>query len=106
MLSVSLYTRTITESCGSVTKPIVGKLGGAMTVGAVSLDAPRLERIQPVAWWIAPTVPLLAAALAFAWTLHGECERGGQERDGLRLGPRLRPAGHLEYLGRAGLLFE
>src|SRR6266849_1026158 len=75
MLSVSLYTRTITESCGSVTKPIVGKLGGAMTVGAVSLDAPRLERIQPVAWWIAPTVPLLAAALAFAWTLHGELQR-------------------------------
>src|SRR6266852_1023804 len=75
MLSVSLYTRTITESCGSVTKPIVGKLGGAMTVGAVSLDAPRLERIQPMAWWIAPTVPLLAAALAFAWTLHGELQR-------------------------------
>src|SRR5713101_95208 len=75
MLSVSLYTRTITESCGSVTKPIVGKLGGAMTVGAVSLDAPRLERIQPVAWWIAPTVPLLAAALAFAWTFHGELQR-------------------------------
>ena len=46
-----------------------------MTVGAVSLDAPRLERIQPVAWWIAPTVPLLAAALAFAWTLHGELQR-------------------------------
>src|SRR5229473_1055562 len=75
MLSVSLYTRTITESCGSVTKPIVGKLGGAMTVGAVSLDAPRLERIQPVAWWIAPTVPLLAAAIAFTWTLQGELGR-------------------------------
>src|SRR5216684_6929600 len=75
MLSVSLYTRTITESCGSVTKPIVGKLGGAMTVGAVSLDAPRLERIQPMAWWIAPTVPLLAAAIAFAWILHNELAR-------------------------------
>src|SRR4029077_20949001 len=26
-------------------------------------------------WWLAPTVPLLAAAIAFAWYLHGELER-------------------------------
>src|SRR5712664_4993565 len=75
MLSVSLYTRTITESCGSVTKPIVGKLGGAMSVGVRTLESARPERIQPIAWWIAPTVPLLAAALAFAWTLYGELQR-------------------------------
>ena len=30
---------------------------------------------RPVAWWIFPTVPLAAAALAFTWTLHGELVR-------------------------------
>ena len=30
---------------------------------------------RPVAWWIFPTVPLIAAAIAFAWTLHGELQR-------------------------------
>lgn len=30
---------------------------------------------RPVAWWIFPTVPLAAAALAFTWTLHGELMR-------------------------------
>ena len=37
----------------------------------------RAERDQarPAAWWIVPTVPLMAAALAFAWTLHGELQR-------------------------------
>jgi uncharacterized membrane protein len=33
-------------------------------------DAPR-----PVAWWIFPTVPLAAAAIAFTWILHGELLR-------------------------------
>src|SRR2546428_8335633 len=46
-----------------------------MTVGAVGLDSARREGTKPLAWWIAPTVPLLAAALAFAWTLHGELQR-------------------------------
>ena len=46
-----------------------------MTVGAVSLRSARREETKPLAWWIAPTVPLLAAALAFAWTLHGELQR-------------------------------
>src|SRR5712692_7002638 len=41
-----------------------------MTVDAMSM--PRQERAgdRPVAWWIFPTVPLLAAAIAFSWTLH------------------------------------
>ena len=30
---------------------------------------------RPVAWWIFPTVPLAAAALAFTWTLRGELMR-------------------------------
>src|SRR5713101_2544739 len=41
-----------------------------MTVDAMSM--PRQERAgdRPVAWWIFPTVPLMAAAIAFGWTLH------------------------------------
>ena len=46
-----------------------------MTVRAVPLGSARREGTQPLAWWVAPTVPLLAAALAFAWTLHGELQR-------------------------------
>lgn len=47
-----------------------------MTVGAVRAgSAGRREGAQPLAWWIAPTVPLLAAAVAFAWTLHEELGR-------------------------------
>ncbi len=39
------------------------------------MGSARREGAQPLAWWVAPTVPLLAAALAFAWTLHGELQR-------------------------------
>ncbi|HXJ49684.1 MAG TPA: DUF2079 domain-containing protein, partial [Candidatus Acidoferrum sp.] len=41
-----------------------------MTVGAIS--TPGLDRTdaRPMAWWIFPTVPLMAAAIAFGWTLH------------------------------------
>ena len=46
-----------------------------MTVGALPLGSARREGTKPLAWWIAPTVPLLAATLAFAWTLHGELQR-------------------------------
>src|SRR3984893_1804311 len=54
---------------------IVGKLGRAMTTRAVPLGSARREGAQLLAWWIAPTVPLLAGALAFAWYLHGELQR-------------------------------
>lgn len=30
---------------------------------------------RPVGWWIFPTVPAVAAAIAFAWTLNAELER-------------------------------
>ena len=40
----------------------------------MSFGADR-ERAGTEAWWILPTVPLLAAAIAFAWTLHGELQR-------------------------------
>jgi len=41
-----------------------------MTVGAIT--TPGLDRTdaRPMAWWIFPTVPLMAAAIAFGWTLH------------------------------------
>jgi len=37
----------------------------------------RVERegARSEAWWVYPAVPLLAAAIAFAWTLHGELQR-------------------------------
>ncbi|MFI5034547.1 MAG: DUF2079 domain-containing protein, partial [Reyranellales bacterium] len=36
------------------------------------MSMPAQERAEPrqVAWWIFPTVPLMAAAIAFGWTLH------------------------------------
>jgi uncharacterized membrane protein len=37
------------------------------------MEAQPAER--PVAWWIFPTVPLLSAAIAFAWILRGELMR-------------------------------
>ncbi|HEY1456587.1 MAG TPA: DUF2079 domain-containing protein [Candidatus Dormibacteraeota bacterium] len=40
----------------------------------MSVGADR-ERAQTAAWWIFPMVPVLAAAVAFAWTLHGELQR-------------------------------
>jgi uncharacterized membrane protein len=33
------------------------------------------DETRPVAWWIFPTVPLVAAAIAFAWILRGELMR-------------------------------
>jgi hypothetical protein len=37
------------------------------------MSAPAMER--PVVWWIFPTVPAVAAAIAFAWTLNAELMR-------------------------------
>src|SRR5437868_15270497 len=40
-------------------------------------QAPALQRSEArsEAWWVFPAIPLLAAAIAFAWTLHGELQR-------------------------------
>jgi hypothetical protein len=46
-----------------------------MTVQVATARTALRERALPAAWWIAPTVPLLAAALAFVWYLHGELQR-------------------------------
>jgi uncharacterized membrane protein len=39
-----------------------------------ALSVQRAEA-RSEAWWAFPALPLLAAALAFAWTLHGELQR-------------------------------
>jgi uncharacterized membrane protein len=41
-----------------------------MNAGAISLPAQERAEPRQVAWWIFPTVPLMAAAIAFGWTLH------------------------------------
>jgi uncharacterized membrane protein len=46
-----------------------------MTVDAMRMTGQERAEPRPVAWWIFPTVPLAAAALAFAWTLRGELMR-------------------------------
>jgi uncharacterized membrane protein len=46
-----------------------------MSTQAVRIGAATRERAQAEAWWVFPAVPMLAAAIAFAWTLHGELQR-------------------------------
>src|ERR1700694_6062023 len=46
-----------------------------MTVDAMNLAGQERAEARPVAWWIFPTVPMLAAAIGFAWTLRGELMR-------------------------------
>ena len=41
---------------------------------APAVVIPRAEA-RTEAWWVFPALPLLAAAVAFAWTLHGELQR-------------------------------
>jgi uncharacterized membrane protein len=41
-----------------------------MTVDAMSMPGQERAAARPVAWWIFPTVPLMAAAIAFGWMLH------------------------------------
>ena len=45
------------------------------------VDLTRIDALKQIvaradarseAWWVFPAVPLLAAAIAFTWTLHGE----------------------------------
>ncbi len=46
-----------------------------MAVEAAPIPVSEREVVRPEAWWIFPAVPLLAAAIAFAWTLHGDLQR-------------------------------
>ena len=47
-----------------------------MAVKAIRVSAKQREQEgTALAWWIGPTLPLVAAAIAFAWTLHAELQR-------------------------------
>lgn len=46
-----------------------------MSAQAVQIAAAPQERAHAEAWWVFPAIPLLAAAIAFAWTLQGELQR-------------------------------
>jgi multidrug efflux pump len=46
-----------------------------MSVEALRMQGEGRSDARPLAWWIGPAVTLLAAALAFAWTLHAELQR-------------------------------
>src|SRR2546429_4332381 len=46
-----------------------------MSVQAAQVLRVEREGARSEAWWVYPAVPLLAAAIAFAWTLHGELQR-------------------------------
>jgi uncharacterized membrane protein len=46
-----------------------------MAVASMRAGGKQRDEARPMAWWIGPTVPLIAAAIAFAWTLHAELQR-------------------------------
>ena len=46
-----------------------------MAVETASVAVAAREKARTEAWWVFPTLPLIAAALAFAWTLSGELQR-------------------------------
>src|SRR5579872_7219248 len=46
-----------------------------MTVQAMRLGQGSRDRTRSITSWILLSLPLIAAALAFAWTLHGEVQR-------------------------------
>src|SRR6202165_238529 len=46
-----------------------------MVVSAMNAGVGERNQARPIAWWIGPTLPLVAAAIAFTWTLHAELQR-------------------------------
>src|SRR5712692_4500452 len=46
-----------------------------MAVESARISTLQRDETRTEAWWIFPTGPLLAAAIAFTWTLHGELQR-------------------------------
>lgn len=46
-----------------------------MTVEAAQLGATPRETAHAEAWWVFPAIPMLAAAIAFAWIVHGLLQR-------------------------------
>jgi uncharacterized membrane protein len=46
-----------------------------MTVDAAPLKGAVASPARAEAWWVFPTIPMVAAAIAFVWTLHAELQR-------------------------------
>ncbi|HSS61755.1 MAG TPA: DUF2079 domain-containing protein [Candidatus Limnocylindrales bacterium] len=46
-----------------------------MAVEAARIGVGPHDSARNEAWWVFPAIPLLTAAIAFAWTLHGELQR-------------------------------
>ena len=46
-----------------------------MTVQALRMAGAQRDRVVSEAWWVFPAVPLLTAAVAFAWILRAELQR-------------------------------
>src|ERR1700675_4039682 len=46
-----------------------------MSVEAMQFAKTDRDDSRPAAWWIFPTVPVVAAAIAFGWMLHAELTR-------------------------------
>jgi uncharacterized membrane protein len=46
-----------------------------MTAEAAAVAAARRDEARTEAWWVYPAVPMLFAALAFAWLLRGQLQR-------------------------------
>ncbi len=46
-----------------------------MSVEALRMRSTEQERARPIALWIGPALTVLAAAIAFTWTLHAELQR-------------------------------
>src|SRR5207249_7754107 len=46
-----------------------------MTVDALRMAGAQRDRVVSEAWWVFPAVPLLTAAVAFAWILRAELQR-------------------------------
>src|SRR5436190_7514790 len=46
-----------------------------MTVEALRMAGAQRDRVVSEAWWVFPAVPLLTAAVAFAWILRAELQR-------------------------------
>jgi uncharacterized membrane protein len=46
-----------------------------MTTNALRATGVERDRATTEAWWIYPSIPLVSAAVSFAWILHGNLQR-------------------------------
>ena len=115
MLSASLYTSTMTDSRGAIVAAVAYPRGHPAILGLVSSLPDDLRSCTGRA---GPSVRRAASRRGGCsrpfrcWPPRSLCMDASRRAaaslrdDGLGLGLRLRPAGDLEHLGRAGLLLE